>query len=220
MRTGTSPRGLLAERRRSCAWSRDFLTAPFAAPLVARERLDGLDRFPTVEDLNERLGAPVRFVRAPERREKDPTRLYEYRAAVDGEVLTRPHNWHDLYPALSWASFPASKIALTRLLVEAQQRWLAEERLRDDVERGRLPGARRRVQDLLAMFDEGGVVLAGEETIWFGHALFEHRWLVPAQRLRGSVLKLASRAPELDRAIAAAVGAPEFLSGRQPTLEV
>lgn len=203
----------LAQRRRSAPWSVAPLLAEWSAPLVARERLRDLASFPTVDDLNARLGAPVRFVPQPARRERrQRTALYEYRAAVDGEVMTRPHNWHDLWNALVWASFPRAKLRLTQLLCAAQAEWIGAA--------PRLPGARLRAQDLLAMFDEGGVVAQGERLVWFGHALYEHRHLVPRQPLRGSLLRVAAAGPtaSLDEVIAAALGEPAFLAARLPTI--
>lgn len=207
----------LLVRRRTVGWSSAGLAAPFLAPLRAHAVLGDLDRFPTVDDLNERLHAPVRFVLPPPKRERARTRLYEYRAAMDGEVLTRPNNWHDLMNALVWGIFPRTKIALSQLLVAAQEQWLAS-----DEARGKLPGARLRVQDLLAMFDEGGVVRTADRDVWFGHALYEHRWLVPHQPLRGSLLSLPPRNDDasLDQAIADAIAAPAFLTQRQPTVAI
>lgn len=210
----------LLVRRRTVGWSLAAgLDAPFLAPLRAHAMLGDLDHFPTVDDLNERLRAPVRFVLPPPKRERARTRLYEYRAAMDGEVLTRPHNWHDLMNALVWGIFPQTKITLSRLLVAAQEEWLAAEA---NTTRDKLPGARLRVQDLLALFDEGGVVRTPARDVWFGHALYEHRWLVPQQPLRGSLLLLPDHeaGASIDHAIAEAIAAPAFLTQRQPTAAI
>ncbi len=199
----------LAARRKSVGWTTAFLDAPWIAMLPSAASLRSLAHFPTPDELNERLTAPVRFVRPPARRERARTRLYEYRAAMDGEVLTRADSWHDLFNALVWATFPATKLALTQRLCAAQQHWLADGATR-------LPGARLGLQDRLAMFDEGGLVRRGDELVWFGHALYEHRWLLPTLPLRGSLLTLPTDDGALDPTLAALVPTA-VLSERLPT---
>lgn len=122
--------------------------------------------------------------------------LYDGSISARHEVPTREGDWHDLFNALVFASFPRSKHALhARQFAQIRQR----------VEHGArtLPGARSREQDALTLFDEGGCFVAGEapaleplvgltlESFYealrkgiaervlvvapFGHALFEHK---------------------------------------------
>ena len=139
----------------------------------------------TVEELDRRLSARagVRFVPhqpVPRRRSRALSAgdLYEVRIATRREVPTRRDNLHDLCNALAWAAFPASKWALTRLIAAAQQARLTGEARR-------LPGTRSAAHDRLALIDEGGVLVAGEQApdalatgrahaLVFGHALVEH----------------------------------------------
>jgi hypothetical protein len=121
--------------------------------------------------------------------------LYDGRIALYGEVPTRERDWHDLFNALCFATFPRAKLALHRRQFRALQK-----RLGPDAHA--IPPARTPEQDALTLFDEGGVVVAadayaaralcrGDEqpfdqllerleqaghsrTVPFGHALFEH----------------------------------------------
>jgi hypothetical protein len=121
--------------------------------------------------------------------------LYDARIARRGEVPTRERDWHDLFNALCFATFPRAK----RALHARQYRALAE-RIADDARA--LPSTRSREQDALTLFDEGGMALAADaraasvlascdvhtlpealarfereghaRLVPFGHALFEH----------------------------------------------
>jgi hypothetical protein len=111
-------------------------------------------------------------------------------------VPTRAGNWHDLFNALIWAAFPAAKMAL-----HGRQRELIQGRTGASASPS-TPQARSRIEDTLAMIDEGGLLLphlpgAAEATqeavrredpgalgllaeqgalrpLVFGHALLEH----------------------------------------------
>jgi len=120
------------------------------------------------------LSAPgITFVAASKprrtRRRESAGDGYDARV-VRGEVPTRPRSWHDFLNALVWATFPASKRRLHALQAAAL------ERTRDSVA-GKLPNARTRAQDALALLDEGGVLeltARGESLVLgFGHALYE-----------------------------------------------
>lgn len=171
------------------------------------------DGFPTREALTalhasaaEAASVPaltfVPYVRkkARKRRVEGPAQPTPIEALYDGsiaclhQVPTRADDWHDLFNALVFASFPRSKHALHARQLEQQRIRLAR------IERGEAsPGVRTREQDTLTLFDEGGCVIVGtRETIdalWalpmedfhaalaspdapvpalFGHALFEH----------------------------------------------
>jgi len=135
--------------------------------------------------------------------------LYDGLITTRHQVPTRDADWHDLFNALVFASFPRSKRAL-------HARQYAQLKLRVGQGATKLPGARSREQDTLTLFDEGGSFVAGgraalqplraleqtdtahERELFcdalragvqarelvvapFGHALFEHK----AARLRG-----------------------------------
>jgi hypothetical protein len=143
-----------------------------AAPFVVAPR------FPTADELNtafaERIDQALgpRTVRFDAQRGKRRGRLasledaYEARIDARGLVPTRAC-LHDFANALVWARFPRSK----RELAGRQHR-----ALRRDVPefRGTLPNARSEERDVLSMLDEGGILIAGDETFVFGHAILEH----------------------------------------------
>jgi hypothetical protein len=174
--------------------------AAFEAVSAAAERLRGFARWPTVEEIDLALAdlARVRFVvQAPKSRRRrgaiDAAALYDGRISVEGVVPTRPRSWHDLMNALVWASFPRSKRALHARLYRAMRERLAAPATR-------LPNARTREQDLLAMLDEGGVLSITdshgvERRFVFGHAILEHRLEGIDVRPRDIVLR-AERAIE------------------------
>lgn len=131
------------------------------------------------------------------KRRREPIKLvdlYEGKIVERHEVPTRLDDWHDLFNALAFITFPESKWELHR-----RQYLRMKERLSPAART--LPGARTREQDALSLFDEGGLVVvvppariaeqpadpdafedfilglhrAGEtQAIPFGHALFEH----------------------------------------------
>jgi hypothetical protein len=137
----------------------------------------GREGWPTVDEIAGALRglAGIDFVVQPPRSRRrrvpvDPAARYDAQIVL-GRVPTRERNWHDLLNALVWATFPKAKHAL-----HARQHRAISAQLDPGV--SRLPGARTREQDALAMLDEGGVVLvrgAGVEVtpIVFGHALYE-----------------------------------------------
>ena len=73
---------------------------------------------------------------------------YEPRCYLTGEVQTRPDNWHDLFNALVWLTFPKAKAAIN------QRHYLS---LRQASE----PGASQRgkVRDMATLLDESGVIV-------------------------------------------------------------
>jgi hypothetical protein len=70
--------------------------------------------------------------------------VYECRIWENGEVETRPDNWHDFFNALVWLTFPHTKIAVSACHVEAMTPEGA---------------ARGTVRDALTHFDECGIVV-------------------------------------------------------------
>lgn len=173
--------------------------------------LGALEAFPTREQLTALHASsaaaagvpPLTFApyvkRTRKERRKGPVdvdTLYDGSISARHEVPTRDADWHDLFNALVFASFPRSKQRL-------HARQYAQLRLRIGENVRKLPGARSREQDALTLFDEGGTfvaagaalleqlrpleqprfyvalrehIAAGELVVApFGHALFEHK---------------------------------------------
>jgi hypothetical protein len=153
----------------SGAWA----TGVFESP--AFERLESFTEWcaafadwPTLEDLNRWLleggvrtvrGQPVRVIPQPprsrRRRPRERSALYDVSVAR-GEVPTRAGSWHDVFNVGMFRLFRASKA-----WIHERHRRVIEAGLAESFER--LPGARTREQDALALLDEGGVVVACEE---------------------------------------------------------
>jgi len=160
--------------------------------------------WPSCDDLNAWFAEPfasvgVRMVAADKMRATlrpdgllDPQSLYEVRISDTGEVPTRPRNLHDLLNALMWAAFPLSKMALTRRLGLLQRLRAAGQ--------AKLPVARTRPHDRLALIDEGGVLHLSNAAnptapcTWiFGHAILEHAY-AGIYDVRGAVMQLRTAA--------------------------
>jgi hypothetical protein len=170
--------------------------------------------WPPPEEYGAAFGAAphaVRFVSdPPSKRRRGPVdfaRTYDGRIER-GEVPTRPGTWHDFMNALVWATFPRAKAALHHSQHVLFQGWA-------QAGASRLPNARTREQDALALVDEGGLVVltagAASRTVPFGHALFEglvHR--TPAMIARAVVFPVG-QLPEDDAVVRVA---DELLAGR------
>ena len=131
------------------------LASPIFEPL--RPLLQALpqDRWPTHSELTALAdgvttarGMPVRFV-PPRGHDEHERRYYEVRIAESGEVETRPENWHDLFNALVWITFPRAKA-----MINDQHARMLEERGESEARR------RSPERDALTLFDEGGVVVS------------------------------------------------------------
>ncbi len=162
--------------RRTMRWDPSFFRKdPLFWPIArAAQALERFPEWPEPGDLTcaFEVEPPVRFERpaSKPRRSRAPANArYDARIAIDRVVPTRPRSWHDLLSALVWASFPRAKLAL-----HARQHRMIAARLGADL---RLPGARTKEQDAVAMLDEGGVVLlragASSCAVIFGHAIYE-----------------------------------------------
>ena len=234
-------------RKQTPEWDRAaLLQSPLFAPLrpILADIRD--DDFPTLQECNALLaahhppitvqsGSPLSFV------EHEHGKLpfeaqYEPRSYLKGEVPTRADNWHDLFNALAWLTFPKTKAAINARHYHA----LSE----GGIAAGSQRGAAR---DVNTLFDESGVVvvyadaeLAGllqnfrwKELFWqnreqvrasmgfymFGHGLYE-KALQPYVGMTGQGLLLAveqeffSWAParqlaHLDRLLADYLAMPE-----------
>jgi hypothetical protein len=200
------------------AWDPRFLegSPELASVERAAERLRDFDDWPTVLELDARLGglAGIRFVEQAAKKKRrrrdvpvDADALYDGRITLEGFVPTRARSWHDVMNALVWASFPIAKRALHRRQYAAAKRRIGEPRRR-------LPGTRTPEEDALTMLDEGGELSIVEETVGpdavaslapdaaaprlvFGHALLEHALVgCRTARPRKVVLRLDQKMPE------------------------
>ena len=137
-------------------WNRwELLASPAFATLAPLIEQLPEDHFPTLAQLNRMCderevvsgsGVPVEFV--PQEAKTDEP--YETRVYARGKVLTRSRNWHDLFNALVWITFPRSKAAINR---HHYRELLARQG----------EGLRGTPRDVLTLFDEGGVIVASSE---------------------------------------------------------
>lgn len=155
---------------------------------VAGEPLSNRTSWPSVPEDFDALTSAVRFVRMPpkgrRRGRNNPfasALAYDSAIAEQGIVPTRSDNWHDLFNALVWITFPRAKRALHRRQWEAKQR---------RVEGGDTDFSRRtKEQDTLTMLDEGGQLLVCEPDVVAGLGSLGEEDLgarqVRVQRLQG-----------------------------------
>jgi DUF3025 family protein len=147
---------------------RSVLAEPIFAALQPSLACLDPERFPRHDDLNALAGAsvvsgggaPIRFV--PPAPARETSADYETRIFETGEVPTRPDNWHDLFNALVWLAFPATKAVLNR---HHHQQILAR---RGERQRGT-------ARDVLTLFDEGGV-LVGTADAALADLLRDFKW--------------------------------------------
>ena len=130
------------------------MRSKYASPLFAplRPWLEQLPAAPDTQELCAQAGQhpihvpnglPVRFVTPPA-----DGMVYECRIWENGEVATRPDNWHDFFNALVWLTFTQTKVAVSACHVEAMT----------------APGeARGRIRDALTHFDECGIVVLSSQ---------------------------------------------------------
>jgi hypothetical protein len=158
-------------------WNRDaLLQSPLFAPLHPLLAGLGADRFPTLQDCNALLNAcdpsvavqngnPLRFV--PQQQGKLSFEAqYEPRCYLTGEVQMRADNWHDLFNALVWLTFPATKAAINA----RHYRVLSGGGVADT---GR--SQRGAVRDVNTLLDESGVIVACADADLAG-LLVDFRW--------------------------------------------
>ena len=135
-----------------------LLQSPLFSPLrPVIERLEAAE-LPTLHDFNALLaeyqpaisvqrGHNLRFVPQESGRMGFEAQ-YEPRCYLSGEVQTRPDNWHDLFNALVWLTFPKAKAAINARHYQA----LTDGADSADSQRGR-------VRDMATLLDESGVIV-------------------------------------------------------------
>jgi Protein of unknown function (DUF3025) len=104
-------------------------------------------------------GERLRFVEQT-RKPADIATQFEPSTFLRGEVLLRPHNWHDLFNALVWMTFPRAKAALNARHFAALQL---------------NPHERSPLRDALTHFDEDGVVVTSTDASLL-QLLRHHEW--------------------------------------------
>jgi hypothetical protein len=223
-----------------------LLQSPLFAPLhPLLERIKSTE-FPTLHEWNSLLeshyqglvvqsGHALRFVAQAQGRLGFESQ-YEPRCYLSGEVQTRENNWHDLFNALVWLTFPKAKAAINARHYQALKS--ADE----------AAGSQRgRVRDMATLLDESGVIVASADTgltgllhnfqwkelFWqrreqmhtnmgfyiFGHGLYE-KALQPYVGMTGQGLSvrveqeffnwdLADRLAHLDKCVADYLNRPE-----------
>lgn len=95
---------------------------------------------------------------------------YLVRVYQDGELQTRLHNWHDFFQVLTWRVFPTAKAQLNKrhfhaALAHANQQAIGTVGF----------GRRSQEENLLSLFDEGGVVLLSDQPDLL-QAIREFQW--------------------------------------------
>jgi hypothetical protein len=102
---------------------------------------------------------------------------YEPRIFMRGEVQFRAGDWHDVFNALAWLTFPRAKAALNERHFRALER-----------QRAGGAGNRAPVQDALTLLDESGViVVTGNSAL--GERLTSHAWKELFWRRRAEVAR-------------------------------
>jgi hypothetical protein len=156
-------------------WSSDFLLrSPMFEPLRQLGAALCSPQWPTLDDLQRladarrpkvstRGGAPLRFVEQEGRAEVFEDK-YEARIYLKGEVQIRAASWHDLFNALVWLTFPRAKAALN----ERHYLALRKQQVAGTPNRGP-------EQDVMTLFDEGGVIVAASDNELLGN-IREFRW--------------------------------------------
>jgi len=147
------------------SWTPDFLEAsPLFEPLrPAASGLEQLQHWPEIAELERirahksivtKSGKPIRFV-AHETSPQEFARQYEPRIYLAGEVQTRTQNWHDLFNALTWLTFPRAKAALNQTHYQAM--------LPGKPEHSKTGSQRGALRDAATLFDESGVVVVSAD---------------------------------------------------------
>lgn len=79
---------------------------------------------------------------------------YAPRIYQTGELQTRQGNWHDFFQYLTWFIFPKSKAVINSIHIP---------RAKERIEGGGDQGRRSPIENMLSLFDEGGVVIASSD---------------------------------------------------------
>lgn len=153
----------------------DRLSPIFEPFWPLKEAIGKLANWPTCQHLNNlkqqisnevitHSGFPVRFISEGDAANDDFAQQYEARVFLTGAVATRPENWHDLFNALVWLTFPHTKAALNQIhfqvLTHASQH---------------KSSGRGMLRDAATLFDESGVIVLSSQ-IRLIELLRQHEW--------------------------------------------
>jgi hypothetical protein len=112
-----------------------------------QQLLDGCE-----EPLRTKHGAILKIV-PQEGRPDHFEQHYAPRIYLHGEIQTRTRNWHDFFQLLTWFIFPRTKAVINATHIPKAQR---------RIEGGDL-GRRTPLENMLSLFDEGGVVITSSD---------------------------------------------------------
>ena len=120
-----------------------------------------LDAHPPIRTLNgkalsivEQAGKPAHF-----------DEHYAPRIFYSGEIQTRTNNWHDFFQFLTWFIFPRTKAMINSIHIPR-----ARERIeQSEVEQSESRGRRSPIENMLSLFDEGGVVILSSDESLLDH---------------------------------------------------
>jgi hypothetical protein len=113
-----------------------------------QQLLDGTD-----EPIRTQHGAALKIV-AQEGKPDHFEQHYAPRIYLSGEIQTRTENWHDFFQLLTWFIFPRTKAVINAIHIpRAKQR----------IEGGGDVGRRSPIENMLSLFDEGGVVITSSD---------------------------------------------------------
>jgi hypothetical protein len=106
-------------------------------------------------------GQQIRFVGQAPRKPESLEESFEGRTFLKGEVQVRPLDWHDLFNALGWMTFPTAKAVINARHYESIAAG----------EGGQRPPQR----DALTLFDEDGIVILSSDHVLLD-LVREFRW--------------------------------------------
>lgn len=90
---------------------------------------------------------------------------YAPRIYYSGEIQTRKNNWHDFFQFLTWLTFPETKVMINSIHIP-----LVRERIElDDADNTSNKGQRSSLENMLSLFDEGGVVILSSDESLLDH---------------------------------------------------
>ncbi len=147
-------------------WSPDFDAnrplfeplRPLLAPFRKFDEWPGLESYQQLLDsldqpLRTQHGAALKIV-AQEGRPDHFEQHYAPRIYLHGEIQTRTENWHDFFQLLTWFIFPKTKAVINAIHIPKAKR---------RIEGGGDVGRRTPVENMLSLFDEGGVVITSSD---------------------------------------------------------
>jgi hypothetical protein len=172
-------------------WSANFYDElPMYAPIrELASYFSGFEQWPGLNDYRQLLREhpPIRTLNGQalsivEQAGKPETFSEHYapRIYYSGEIQTRTNNWHDFFQFLSWFIFPRTKAVINSIHVP-----LARERMEQGEARkcqtrksqtrksqtgeSQTRGRRNPVENMLSLFDEGGVVILSSDESLLDH---------------------------------------------------